>query len=121
MTFKSYLENTEPVFKELGILNIFQINDNLTAIFMFRYHHLQTLPEIFENYFFTNDQIQQHHTRNKSKLHKYFKRTNYLKYTLKGINLRNELEHKFKGIKNYYGFKIQIKQHFMKAHENSIL
>ena len=123
MTFKSYLEHTEPMFTELGIFNIFQINDNLTAIFMFRYHHLQNLPEIFENYFFTNDQIHQHNTRNKSKLHKYFKRTNYLKYTLrsKGINLWNELEPRFKGIKNYYAFKIQIKKHFMKAHENSIL
>ena len=110
MTFKSYLEHTEPMFKQLGIFNIFQINDNLTAIFMFRYHHLQNLPEIFENYFFTNVQIHQHNTRNKSKLHKYFNRTNYLKYTLRneGINLWNELEPKFKGIKNYYGCKIQL-------------
>ena len=32
------------------------------------------------------------------------KRTNYLKYTRrsKGINLWNELELRFKGIKNYY-------------------
>ena len=120
MTFKSYLEH---MFKQLGIFNIFQINDNLTAIFMFRYHHLQNLPEIFENYFFTNVQIHQHNTRNKSKLHKCFKRTNYLKYKLRneGINLWNELEPKFKGIKNYYGCKIQIKRHFMKAHENCIL
>ena len=29
MTFKSYLEHIEPMFKELGIFNIFQINDNL--------------------------------------------------------------------------------------------
>ena len=36
MTFKSYLEHTEPIFKELSILNIFQINDSLTAMFMFR-------------------------------------------------------------------------------------
>ena len=34
----------------------------------------------------------------------------------------NELETRFKGIKNYYAFKIQIKKkHFMKAHKNSIL
>ena len=66
MTFKSYLEHTEPMFKELGIFDIFQINDNLTAIFMFRYHHLQNLPEMLENCNFTNDQIHQHKTRNKS-------------------------------------------------------
>ena len=101
MTFKSYLEHTKPMFTELAIFNIFQINDNLTAIFMFRYQHLQNLSEIFENYFFTNDQIHQYNTQNKSKLHKYFKRTNYLKYTLhsKGINLWNKLESRFKGIK----------------------
>ena len=34
-TFKSYLEHTKPMFTELSIFNIFQINDNLTAIFMF--------------------------------------------------------------------------------------
>ena len=50
VTFKSYLEHTEPIFKELGILDIFKINDYLTAMFMFRYHHLKNLPEVFENY-----------------------------------------------------------------------
>jgi hypothetical protein len=57
MTFKSYLEHTEPIFRELGILDIFKINDYLTAMFMFRYHHLTNLPEVFENYFVTNNQI----------------------------------------------------------------
>jgi hypothetical protein len=36
MTFKSYLEHIEPIFKELGILDIFKINYYLTAMFMFR-------------------------------------------------------------------------------------
>jgi hypothetical protein len=36
-------------FKELGILDIFKINDYLTAMFMFCYHHLKNLPEVFEN------------------------------------------------------------------------
>ena len=39
------------IFKELGILDIFKINDYLTAMFMFCYHHLKNLPEVFENYF----------------------------------------------------------------------
>ena len=42
------------IFKELGILDIFKINDYLTAMFIFRYHHLKNLPEVFENYFLTN-------------------------------------------------------------------
>jgi hypothetical protein len=40
MTFKSYFDHSEPIFKDLNILNIFEINDYLTALFMFRYHHL---------------------------------------------------------------------------------
>jgi hypothetical protein len=30
MKFKSYMEHTEPIFKELNILDIFKINDYLT-------------------------------------------------------------------------------------------
>ena len=37
MTYKSYSEHTEPIFKDLNILDIFKINDFLTAMFMFRY------------------------------------------------------------------------------------
>ena len=57
ITFKSYLEHTEPIFKELRILDIFKINDYLTALFMYRYYYLKNLPEAFENYFVTNNEI----------------------------------------------------------------
>ena len=50
MTFKSYMKHTEPIFKELNILDIFKINDYLTAMFMFRYHHFKNLPEEFDNF-----------------------------------------------------------------------
>jgi hypothetical protein len=43
MTFKSYLEHSEPIFKDLNILDIFKINDYLTALFMFRYHQIKEL------------------------------------------------------------------------------
>ena len=75
MAFKSYLEHTEPILKKLGILNIFQINDSLTGMFMFQYYHLENLPEVLENYFVTNNQNHQHNMRNASKLHKASKQT----------------------------------------------
>jgi hypothetical protein len=91
MTFKSYLEHTEAIFKELHrpILDIFKLINNYTALFMFRYHHLKNLPEYFTNYVVTNNQIHQHNTRNASKLFKCYKRTNYVKLTLsnKGVQL----------------------------------
>jgi hypothetical protein len=34
------MNHSESIFKDLNILNIFKINDYLTALFMFRYRHL---------------------------------------------------------------------------------
>jgi hypothetical protein len=91
MTLKSYFEHTEPIFQELQILNIYKVNDYLTRLFMFRYFHLQNLPEIFTNYFMTNKEIHNYNTRNSSSLHKKCYRTNYKKHTLanKGTDVWN--------------------------------
>ena len=37
ISFKSYLEHTEPLFQNLKILNIFKINDYLSCLFMYRF------------------------------------------------------------------------------------
>ena len=94
MTFNSYLEHNEPILRDLEILNISKINNYLTSLFMFWYHHLNNLPETFTNYFVINNQIHQHNTRNASQLHKPYKITNYAKHTLsnKGVNVWNELD-----------------------------
>ena len=103
------------IFKELGILDIFKINYYLTAMFMFRYHRLKNLPEVFENYFLTNNQIHQYNTRNASKLYKCYKRTNYVKHSQsnKGIDIWNSLEPKFKGTNSYNVFKKEMKHYFL--------
>ena len=74
ITFKSYSEHTESIFKKLEILNIYQVNDFLTSLFMFRYFSLKNLPEIFVNYFITNNEVHHHNTRKSSQLHKSYKR-----------------------------------------------
>ena len=106
-TFKSYLEHSEPIFKDLNILDIFKINDYL----MFRYYHLNNLRDFFKNYFVTNNQIHEHNTRNASKLHKCYKRTNYVKHTLsnKGVDVWNSLETKLNEVNSYNTFKKKIK------------
>ena len=55
ITFKSYLEHTEHIFCDLKILNIYKIDDYLTSLFMFRYHYIKNLPEVFTNYFVANN------------------------------------------------------------------
>ena len=80
---------------------------------MFQYHHLNNLPDFFENYFLTKNQIPEHSTRNSSKLHKCYKKTNYVEHTLsnKGVDVWNSLEMKFKDKNSYNTFKNHIKQH----------
>jgi hypothetical protein len=70
MTFNSYFDHTEPIFKELEILSIYKLNQYLTSLFMLRYHNLKNLPETFVNYFIANNEIHDHGTRNATKLHK---------------------------------------------------
>ena len=70
MTFKSYFVRSDPIFKDLKILNIFKINEYLTSLFMIRYFYLHKLPEIFDNYFLSNKEIHNHNTRNSLQLHK---------------------------------------------------
>ena len=71
ITFKSYSKHTEPIFGDLEILSIEQIKWYLTSIFMFRYH-LENLPEIFNNYFTANYEIDDHNSRSAYQLHKTF-------------------------------------------------
>lgn len=114
MSFKSCSEQTERIFLESNILDIFKINDYLTAMFMFRYYHLKSLIDEFSNLFVLNNQIYQHSTRNPSKLHKQYIRSNYVKHTVFNTNAEiwNSLESKLRDIKTFITFKKQIKQHF---------
>ena len=113
--FKSYSEHAKLIFQKLNFLDIFKLNDYLTALLMFRYHDQNNLPENLANCFVISNQIHQHNTRNSSKLHKFYMRTNYVKHTLlnKGIDIWNELEPKFKNTVSYYSFKRQIKEYFL--------
>ena len=115
MTFKSYSDHTEPIFNDLKILNVYKLNEYLTSSFMFRYFHLNNLPEIFTNYFITNKDIHNYNTRNASLLHKKYNRTNYNKHTLanKGIDVWNNLPLQYKEIRSFPIFKTTMKKYFL--------
>jgi hypothetical protein len=113
--FNSYFDHSEPIFNDLKILNLYKLNDYLTSMFMFRYIHLQHLPELFTNYFITNKEIHNHNTRHSSLLHKKCYRTNYSKHTLanKGIEVWNYLPTQYKEPTSYISFKTIIKKYFL--------
>ena len=63
LTFSNYTDSTEPLFKKLEFLNVYQLNDYLTGIFMFKKAN-NDLPSEFMDYFKTNIDIHSHNTRN---------------------------------------------------------
>jgi hypothetical protein len=115
MTFKSYFDSSEPIFKLLQILNLFKINTYLTSLFKIRYFYLQNLPIIFEKYFMSNREIHNYNTRNSSLLHKTINRTNYRKHNLanKGIEVWNNLPKQYKKPRSYGSFKSILKKYFL--------
>ena len=50
ISFKSYLEHSNPLFHNLKMLNIFKINDYLCSLFMYRYKYFNNLPVFFNDY-----------------------------------------------------------------------
>ena len=111
MTFQSYTSHTEKIFIDLQISNLSKLNKYLTSLFMFRYHHLNNLPNFFTNFFITNTQIHQHNTRNSIKLHKPYQRTNYVSHSLslKGVDVWNNLDSKLIHLTSRPIFKVFMK------------
>ena len=57
ITFSSHLDHTENIFQHLNILNLNKLNDYLTSLLMFKYHHLKNLPEFFAHFIDTTREI----------------------------------------------------------------
>ena len=100
MIFQSNFSHTEKIFIDLQILNLIKLNNYLTSLFMFRYHHLKNLPKIFTNFFISN---------------KSYQRTNYVKHSLsvKGVDVWNNLDSNLKIITSRPIFKKKSKTHFL--------
>ena len=111
MTFSRYQDSTTALFKQLKILDIFQLNTFLTSLFMYS-QRADMLPNTFKNYFVQNKQFHQYNTRSSAKLHIRYTRTNYGKFSLKarGAKLWNNLPDEVKDAKSYFSFKRKVKQ-----------
>ena len=82
MTFAKYKEKSRPLFLSLKILNIYELNIYLMAIFMYSYFS-KNLPSDLNNYFKLNDRIHNHNTRSASNIFIDCKSTNYGKIFFK--------------------------------------
>ena len=62
MTFSKYTEKSGPRFKSLKIINIFELNTYLIAVFMYSYHRSFLDP-------FKNKSVHSYNTRSAANLH----------------------------------------------------
>ena len=61
--------HSEPLFKELKLLNIWQMNKYLIGLFMYKHYH-KILPPLFETFFTRTCEVHSHDTRRASKHYK---------------------------------------------------
>ena len=110
MTFSNYTEETRPLFESLEILNIFELNTYLTAVFMYSYYH-DKLPAFFNNFFITNDNLHSYNTRSVREIHIEFNRTNYGKFSMRyrGAIVWNSLPSEIRKINSCNLFKKSLK------------
>ena len=92
LTNAHYYSHTAPLFKQLRLLDIYNINSYYTARFMYSYHH-QLHPPSFLNLFVTNSQVHNYNTRSQANYRSHPCRTNIKQFTIlyQGPKLWNTL------------------------------
>lgn len=70
VTFSNPQEHSSPLFKQLKLLNIYQINVLQICIFMYKFEHMPIdLPKSFKNYFVKNSDFHNVNTRQTKDFH----------------------------------------------------
>ena len=113
ITKSHFLAHTEPLFKDLKILNITDLHSCLQMKFLYKFFHSE-LPNYFlHDTFITNEQIHHHNTRNRQNLVPPLCRHNFAKLrpTFSAVAIYNSLPflvsekiftHSYFGFVNYY-------------------
>lgn len=111
ITFSGYKDHSKRLFKDLNLMNVFDIYKCQLSCYMFKLVNFQ-LPDIYR--FSYNDEIHSHDTRHKSDIHKAYSRTKSRQSTVRfqGPFLWNNLPIKIKNSPSANVFKKRVKYYF---------
>ena len=111
MTFKEYNHSSIPLFDELKMLNVYQINYYTIVILTNQFKNNQ-LPNSLKSIFKTNEDVHNYNTRSTKNLHKPLIKTNLRKLSIsyKGIDTYNNLPSDLKRIQCQSSFKRKLKK-----------
>ena len=116
LTNSEFRAHTAPLFNELKLLDIYNLNVFYTAKFMFSYHN-HLLPPSFQNLFVTSHQIHNYNTRNASSYRSYACNTNVKQFTVlfQGPKIWNSLPDDIKNTESYNCFRIGMFNHLLQS------
>jgi hypothetical protein len=111
ISFSEHRAHTALIFKQFNVLNINQINNYLTGIFMYRYRS-GDLPVVFNNMFICNTNIHSYSTRQSSHYHLPQCRTGCFKRSIRyrGGYVWNMLPDNIKEVSSLFQFKKLLKK-----------
>ena len=114
ITFKEYNHSSKPLFDNLKILNVYQVNYYTIAILMKKFSNNQ-LPISSKNIFRTYEEVHNRKTRSNKKLHKPCVKTNLRKLSIsfKGVDVYNSLPSDLKNIQYKSTFKRKLKNYIL--------
>ena len=115
----SFNAHTLPIFSELHLLNVYDISNLNTAIFMFMCSK-RLLPPVMLSKFSLNNSVHNHNTRNSVNYHLPKVRTNTSKNTIffKGPILWNHLPNTVKNAPSLNSFKRAYKSHLLSLYSS---
>ena len=115
ITFSAFQAHSKPLFRQLGLLSIYDIFRFQLAMFMYRCKN-NLLPSNKSFNFVTSDALYGYDTRNRSNLHVVYCRTKcrWLTVQILGPKIWNSLPGHLRDIPSFIPFKIKInKIHFV--------
>ena len=91
---KSRTDHSGPLFKQLRIMKLHDVNSYLIAMFMYKFYH-EKLPEFFKDMFHYNSSIHNYNTRQNSDVHVPLVKSNLMKMSIRyaGAIIWNKIIH----------------------------
>ena len=106
----------DPLYKNLGILNLSEINVYLTGMFMYKIYN-QDVPHVFDDFFMYNYEVHDHDTRSSNYFHVPHIKSNLSAFGIKyhGVIIWNKiLKAKLKPDCSELSFKMMLKNIYCK-------
>ena len=111
ITSSPYRAHTEPLFIANQMLDVYDINDYMVSIFMYK-HIKSNIPTLFSTFYQKNNSIHGHNTRTSDDLYVPMAKTNVRKFSIriKGPLVWNSIPTAIRNCKSLFIFKKALKK-----------